>query len=117
MKRDFDLIRKILLYVEENQNDSSIIISKLENYDNQILIFHCKLLKDKGYLNGNALECLTSGDDDFQCLGITYDGYEFLDKIRDTSTWKKIKEYAKDHAMEITFNTINLIFTIINTVK
>lgn len=117
MKRDFDLIRKILLYVEENQNDNSIMINKLEDYENFTIVFHCKLLKEKGYLEGKAQECLTPGDDDFQCFGITYEGYEFLDKIRDTSVWKKIKEYAKDHAMEITFNTINLIFTIINTVK
>ena len=116
MKRDFDLIRKILLYVEENHDEGSLMIKKLEDYNNQTLIFHCKILEEKGFLKGTALESLTSGNDDFQCFGITYDGYEFLDKIRNKTFWEKIKKYAKHHAMEISFNTINTIFTIIGSI-
>ena len=93
------------------------MINELEDYDNQILIFHCKLLEDLGLIKGNALECLTPGDDDFQCFGLTYDGYDFLDKIRNDSTWNKIKDYAKEHAMELAFNTINTIFTIIGNIQ
>lgn len=116
MKRDFDLIRKILLYVEENHKEGSLMINKLEDYDNQTLIFHCKLLKDQGLIKGRALEYLTPGNDEFQCFGLTYDGYEFLDKIRDINTWNKIKKYAKEHAMELAFNTISTIFTIIGNI-
>ena len=117
MKRDFDLIRKILLYVEENREEGSLMVNKLENYDNQTLISHCKLLADKGFLNGRELESLTPGNDDFQCYGITYEGYEFLDKIRDITIWGKIKRYAKENKMELAFNTINTIFTIITSIK
>jgi hypothetical protein len=117
MKRDFDLIRKILLYVEENREEGSFMINKLENYDNQTLIFHCKLLADKGFLKGRALKSLTPGNDDFQCYGITYEGYEFLDKIRDITIWGKIKKYVKDNKMELGFHIINTAFTIVTNIK
>jgi len=106
MKRDFDLIRKILLYVEENHKEGSLMINKLEDYDNQTLIFHGKLLKDQGLIEGRALEYLTPGNDDFQCFGLTSEGYEFLDKIRDNTKFKKAIKTIIDEGKDMTATVI-----------
>ncbi len=106
MKKDFDLIRKILLYVEENHKEGSLMINKLEDYDNQTLIFHGKLLKDQGLIEGRALEYLTPGNDEFQCFGLTSGGYEFLDKIRDNTKFKKAIKTIIDEGKDITTTVI-----------
>jgi hypothetical protein len=116
VKRDFDLIRKILLYVEENHDGSVMYIRGLENYDNKVLMTHCEILINQKFLEGEVSR-VDTGEGIYICKGITYEGYEFLDKIRNTTFWKKIKKYAKEHAIEISFNTINSIFTVITSFK
>ena len=53
MQRDFELIRKILIAVEET--DPSLTINGFNfngEYDNQIVLAHVELLVDKGLLKG-----------------------------------------------------------------
>lgn len=116
MKRDFDLIRKILLYVEENHDGSVMYIRKLENYDNKVLVTHCEILINQKFLEGKVSR-VDTGEGIYICKGITYEGYEFLDKIRDITIWGKIKKYVKDNKMELGFHIINTAFTIVTNIK
>ena len=44
MKRDMDLVRKILLEIEKQYKSTAIINLKIESYDMETVAYHCKIL-------------------------------------------------------------------------
>lgn len=56
MKRDFELIRKILLHEEEFHDGVHRIVNGTEytEYTNNVLCYHYKLLSDEGLLEGKS---------------------------------------------------------------
>lgn len=110
MKRDFDLIRKILLYVEKNQKDYTKVIDNLEDYDNQTLMFHCELLIDSGLLKGKVLR-VNTGEGHCVSNGLTWEGYDYLAKIKDDTVWKNVKKTIKEQGVEFSIEVISRVAT------
>lgn len=105
MKRDFDLIRKILLYVEKEHDGSVMYIRELEDYPNLVLMDHCQMLIDQGLLNGKVSR-VDTGEGIYICKGLAYEGYEFLDKIRDNTRFKKTIKTIIDEGKDMTATVI-----------
>jgi hypothetical protein len=110
MKRDFDLIRKILLNVEENHDGGIEIIETFEDYDNLTLMFHYELLIDIGLLKGSVLR-VNTGEGHCICKGLTWFGYDYLAKIKDETVWKKTKKTIREQGVEFTIEIISRIAT------
>jgi hypothetical protein len=114
MKRDMDLIRQILLYLEAETPressglyyvDSDPMVAKLEttlellNYQ-LILLYEARLIdgaayRGKGYPSGNDRLFENSSVLSVFPRHLTWDGQEFLETIRDEEVWKKTKLAAK----------------------
>ena len=96
MKRDFDLVREILLQVEAAVNPEEPLIHSLsiDNYDQAIVNEHVKLLIDYGLIEG---ECKFSTNNRILLTairGLTPRAYDFLDNIRNDSIWRKIQNHV-----------------------
>lgn len=95
MKRDMDLIRELLLEIEENQtaSDFSYEINANLNFDANTVYQHLKLLRDGGMIDG---EDSLSQDRSSKIivLGITWSGHDFIDSVRDPEIWRRTKEGA-----------------------
>lgn len=95
MKRDMDLIRELLLEIEENQtaSDFSYEINANSNFDANTVYQHLKLLRDGGMIDG---EDSLSHDRSSKIivLGITWSGHNFIDSVRDPEIWRRTKEGA-----------------------
>ncbi len=104
MKRDFDLIRKILLACEENErqvlvyggtdvDDTTgrleVIHSKGHKFD-----AHLDLLEQAGFIRKRNVDPTEMGDFPYAGYEISWTGYDYLDAIRDDGIWKKTKEGA-----------------------
>ena len=93
MKRSLDLIREILISVEEYQPERISSLQTLspedfsgteaENYH------HIKMLLDAGLID-LAGQPLMSGE--FPINGMTMTGHDFLDAIRDQTVWDRTKD-------------------------
>lgn len=114
MKRDLDLIRKILLDLEGRTPnladdrlgfDLSKVSAELGTTE-QELQYHLVLLYEAEYIDGFALRGLShkSGkamtlDSEYAWLAIphhiTWDGHEFLETVRDEKIWASTKGAAK----------------------
>ncbi len=93
MKRDMDLIRGILLKIEdEDKGGGQWVACHIDGYDNSTVIHHLFLLFNEGYIEGNDLSSLAGRD--FGPRQLTWKGHDFLDAIRDPENWKKTKEGA-----------------------
>jgi hypothetical protein len=106
MKRDFDLIRRILTDVEqipagERYDD----IEYSEEYEKATVYEHAKYLIDEGYIKGKVVG--SSSDIDAVCiLGLTAKGYDFIQVAKDDSIWIKAKDKFIGPAATITLDLL-----------
>lgn len=124
MKRDWDLIRKQLTDVEEENDLFSEVppepvwenkewdIYEKELKDQRAIegrIFgHLELLVNTGYIDG--LQVVRSADGLFSyglhSPRLTMAGHDLLDTMRSATIWEKIKTTAKTKGIELTFDAI-----------
>jgi len=92
MKRDMDLIRKILLTIEEH--DDSIQMNAFSHLQCNVytLYYHIKLLHEAGFIEGE--DASSSKWYGFVIHSITWEGHEFLDAAREDTRWQQAKEIA-----------------------
>ena len=90
MKRDIDLVRKILLFLEQDETEQETN-TDLSDVEEQILLYHAHILIQAEYLEGN-ISTYESGEfaGDITSCELTWQGHEFLDSIRDKNVWGKI---------------------------
>ena len=92
VKLNYDLIREILLVVEEisdgttNFTRGSIGEKYFEHYSEKEFNYHVKYLRDAGFIEPSTGDCV---------IDITPWGRDYLDSIRNIDIWEKTKEKAK----------------------
>ena len=124
MKRDWDLIRKQLTDVEEENDIFADLPPEPEwrdqdwaEYEKQLneyraiegrVFGHLELLVNCGYIDG--LQVLRSVDGSFSYglhgPRLTMAGHDLLDTMRSSTIWEKIKAIAKTKGIELTFDAI-----------
>jgi Hypothetical protein (DUF2513) len=114
MMRDFDLIRKLLVSFEEKQHFEMVqTVDVGTEYSVDQVQYHLRLLCQAGFLDYEAERSSTSDDRIIQVypFDLTWDGHEFLSKVRNESTWQRIKSLATAKGGAISFAVLNDIAT------
>lgn len=110
MKRDMDLIRKILFKIEEVFPAGQQMIHgiSIEGYDFATIADHCQLLYEDDLINlysptragiGNSLVFYSVGN-------LTSKGYDLLDEIREDTTWNKTKDIVKKKGLPMVLGVV-----------
>ena len=107
MKRDFDLIRRILTDIENMPAGRFLDdINYPGEYDCQTVYEHAALLiEDADLVKGTVLRA----DDsiiDVRITGLTWKGHDFIGAAKDSSIWTKAKETVLKPAVAITFDVL-----------
>ena len=95
MKRDLDLIRKILLEVESCDDPGGIRDSmgiNIKGYSTALTNYHVGLVIDAGWVTGTSLNTLESSSKFYFNLNLTNTGHEFLDNAKNESVWQTVKK-------------------------
>ena len=117
MQRDMELIRKILLTIEEKYVDIWLGGNEIsiDGYDMKTIAYHCAILHDaeliydyKGQYGGDELLFFGVGR-------LTWAGHEFLDKIKNDSVWSKTKGVIKEKGIPFVLDAVKEIATAITT--
>ncbi|GJE52648.1 hypothetical protein GOFOIKOB_5722 [Methylobacterium tardum] len=99
MKRDMDLVRDLLLHIEgllgrpgtnyllEGWNDDM----RLPGWEPEMVNHHLKMLADGGLIELCRSQPAGTG---VMTMGLSWDGRDFLDTVRDPEVWKRTKEGA-----------------------
>ena len=87
MKRDMDLVRQILLTIEERPPESASCGVTIPEYSKAELELHLRLMEDAGLVQGVSINSSSAS-----CLRMTWHGYEFLETTRKDTLWQKAKE-------------------------
>lgn len=91
MKLNKDLVREILLAIEESKNDPKEGINLvLKNRSPREISYHVLLLTEAGFiLSRDAFP--THSTSNWQPTRLTYTGHEFLETVRDGEVWALTK--------------------------
>lgn len=97
MKRDMELVRRLLLYLEENHPSGPVDSTEIDIEDHSVgeVGYHLKIMADGGLID--VIDTNTKDSKVFSCFvkGITWQGHEFLDSVRDDGVWSHTKETLK----------------------
>jgi len=91
MKRDMDLVRRILLAVEAKQ-DGYLPLEDLAvpGYSAEQIAYHTCLLQEAGLIEGTA--CNGPSGPEVIPVKLTWAGHELLDLARERSIWQEAKK-------------------------
>ncbi|HEX8523206.1 MAG TPA: DUF2513 domain-containing protein [Tepidisphaeraceae bacterium] len=93
MKRDMDLIRKILQQLEEHPAGNAPESVAVDGTDPLVVGYHCALLVEAGLVDGAVQDNM--GESPTATIHrLTWQGHEFLDASRSDALWNKVKTAA-----------------------
>ena len=96
MKRDMDLVRKILLEVEGVSFEGGWIDLQIEGYSENEVSYHVLLLAEAGLIE--AIDLSTNTSFAWAPKRLTWNGHEFIEASRDENRWEKAKTIMKEKA-------------------
>lgn len=102
MKRDMDLVRLLLLKLEETSDDPRLWIDlEIPNYTSEEVSYHIMILNEAGLIEACDLSTMGRGNSIWRPKRLTSSGHEFLDAARNESIWNKAKEKASSMNFEL----------------
>ena len=90
MKLVHDCVRDVMLYLEDNLEDTYFINSEsitLKKYSSKDITYTLKKLAEAGFIEIDKV----TFENNFNIKWMTYYGHQFLDNIRDSKVWKQTK--------------------------
>ena len=111
MQRDMELVRKILFKIEESVDNVACNNLKIEGYSMDQVAYHCSILYEGGYIYDYKAQYCGNGLYSFGVGRITWEGHEFLDKIRADTILKKTKDSIKDKGLTLVFDIVKSVST------
>lgn len=92
MKRDMDLIRTILLALEQHPGGFAPGEIALENATPEAIGYHVHLLGQAGLVKIVDVTVLADASPQAKALSLTWQGHEFLDDCRNLDRWQRAKQ-------------------------
>ena len=108
MKRDIDLIRKLLIHLEEKQNDQIIMELELDGHDKNEVMYHFILMDQAGLIRCEREFSSTTSDRVIKVypFSLTWQGHEFLEASRNEKMWSKAKTLIKSKSGALSFDVL-----------
>ena len=103
MKRDMDLVRKLLIRIEEVYEPGQKRISAselvIDGYDAQTVVEHLMLMRDAGLLQDVVAKTYVTGSTIVSVGNLTNKGYDTLEDFRNDTVWNKTKDVVKEKGL------------------
>ena len=106
MKRDMDLIRAILLNVEQQGPPEGWCDVQLPGHSEEEISYHVMLLRDAGLVE--AVKLSTQDGVCWRPKRLTYEGHEFLDAARNDTFWNKGKATAIEKTGSLSMEALKI---------
>lgn len=103
MRRDLDLIRKIVLAMEESDGTRML---KIDGYSAEQVGYHSYLIIDAGLAKGIEMTTLDDGLPKWELSYLTSAGHDFADAAREEGTWRTATGIVREKASGITLDVL-----------
>lgn len=97
MKRNPDLVRRTLIYLEEKPDDRIVSELQLEGHDAAEVMYHFILMDQAGLIRCEREFSSSTPDRVIRVypFSLTWQGHEFLEASRNERAWNRAKEILK----------------------
>lgn len=92
MKRDFELVRKILQLMEANEDGGFGYMPKIDGYTAEQVGHHAYLMIDAGLIEGTVFSYRSPPLKQAIPESMTWAGHDFLDAAKDDTIWAKARD-------------------------
>ena len=111
MKRDWEVIRAVLIEVEElaeaERHRFSYSLNDSHEASAQTKAEHAMLLWKAGFIQAHDVG--TTEGSAILSPELSWQGHELLDTLRSKPVWERIKTTAKDKGLELTFDAVKVL--------
>jgi Hypothetical protein (DUF2513) len=104
VKRDMELVRKIVLKLEDSPTSFTKNLS-IDGYSEEQIRYHNALLLEAGWIRGYYLTNKLVGPEAI-ATGLTWNGHDFADASRDDSRWNKVLAKVRDKGTSVTLDVL-----------
>jgi hypothetical protein len=111
MKRDMELIRKILLTVEESDTGWANHPIEIDGYDEHTIGYHCLLLVEADLCEGENITASRSKGPEAMITRLNWEGYEFLDAAKEPARWEEARRTIFDKLGSASFQVWTAVLT------
>lgn len=102
MKRDMDLIRKMLLALEELDGTG---LGEMEGVDRKVFAEHAQLLVEAGLAEAKVIRSNLAISDAY-VMRLTFAGHDFVDSVKNDGLWSKVRSKVLTSGASFTFDLI-----------
>ena len=108
MKRDMELVIKILKYLEDRRDVSMIKQIKIPGYDNLVVTYHIHRIYEAGLLDAETENSKSTINRLIHVypFGLTWEGHEFLDSMRNKQIMAQVKHRLGNTLSDIPFTLL-----------
>jgi Hypothetical protein (DUF2513) len=111
MKRDMDIVRKILALVEDQPAGDPVNgMPTIGDASPATIAEHVQIMTDAGLLTGQVIGSSEQGYG-VLIFGLTWKGHDFLESIRNDTIWNKIRTKIKSAGAGMTIEIIKELAT------
>jgi hypothetical protein len=104
MKRDLELIRKMVLAIEDAPGWAPDL--KFEGYTDAQVGYHAYLLLDAGLAKGQDASTIGGEAPEGFISSLTWAGHEFADAARDETRWRKAMGVVQEKSGTVTIGVL-----------
>lgn len=101
-----DLVRKVLLALEAKPGPEAVATVEVEGYDDLAIRYHLLLLAQAKLIDYEPEATSTGRIIRVLAFNPSWQGYEFLDSVRDDGVWAKVKAQASDKGTALPFDVL-----------
>lgn len=116
MKRDMNLVRKIILALEDSPTGFAPKDFEVGGHKKEEIGYHIYIMMEAGLVRAADVTTHGSKSPEAIAVGLTWAGHEFADASRDSSRWDKAMQLIKEKAGSVTLDVlINLLKSLMSS--
>lgn len=107
MRRNFDLVREILIAIADQPAGSgNFSLAFPGEYEDVLVLEHLELLIEAGLVDGVVSRSMDAGIGQASITRLTWAGQDFIAAIESDSNWSKVKAFLAESGKLLTIEAI-----------
>ncbi|WP_077310047.1 DUF2513 domain-containing protein [Terribacillus halophilus] len=108
MKRDMSIIRDLLLDIESEYTEGgfALEVTEEDDYTEEEMNYHLQLMKEAKLIKLETVLDEEEEEEELLIYGLTWDGHELLDSIREEAIWQQLLVKLKREKGSMPFSVL-----------
>jgi hypothetical protein len=115
MKRDMDLVRQILMIIEDHEHGFAPETIDVDGYTKETIGYHLVLMEEAGLIRAADTTLFGGPSPSAMPERLTWAGHEFIANARNETIWAKVKATVVAKGGSVSFEVLK--FLVVETAK